>query len=179
MLFPREVRVIPLNVISELFDYNYWARDRQYDVCKGLTRRQFNQEMQGSFPSLRQTLTHMAQVEWLWLERWQGRSPERMPPDDALNTADQIQDYMRRVEHSTREFFVGVTEEQLRRPLSYTNFAGEVWTYPMWRTVMHVINHQSYHRGQVTNYLRDLGMKAPLVDFLAAHDAGFRVAAKV
>lgn len=167
--------MIPLNVISELFDYNYWARDRQYDVCKGLTRRQFNQPFDGSFPSLRQTIAHMALAEWLWLERWQGRSPEKMPDDSKLNTADELQKYMQEVERRTREFFVEVDEDRLRQSLSYTNFAGERWSYPMWRTVMHLINHQSYHRGQVTNFLRALGSKPPLVDFLAAHDAGFRI----
>ncbi len=167
--------VIPLNVISELFDYNYWARDRQYDACKGLTRRQFNQQFEGSFPSLRQTLTHMAFAEWLWLERWQGRSPERMPFDHDLNTPEELQKYMQGLEHRTREFFVEVDDQRLRQPLTYNNFAGETWTYPMWRSVLHVINHQSYHRGQVTNYLRALGVKPPMVDYLVAHDLGFRV----
>jgi len=167
--------VIPLNVISEMLDYNYWARDRQYDACKGLTRRQFNQVTDGSFPSLRQTITHMALVEWLWLERWQGRSPEKMPDDSKLNTADELHTYMQGIEHRTRELFVEVDDQRLRKTLTYTNFAGEHWSYPMWRTVLHLVNHQSYHRGQVTNFLRAMGGKAPMVDFLVAHDVGFRV----
>ena len=39
----------------------------------------------------------------------------------------------------------------------------------------HLANHSSYHRGQVTNYLRALGVKPPMVEYLAAHDMGFRV----
>ena len=167
--------MIPLSVISELLDYNYWARDRQYDVCKGLTRRQFNQQFEGSFPSLRQTVTHMALVEWLWLERWHGRSPKKMLGDHDLNTADELQKFMLKLEHDTREFWAGVSDAQMKKTLTYTNFAGEHWSYPLWRTLMHVVNHQSYHRGQVTNYLRLLGAKAPAVDFLVAHDFGFRV----
>lgn len=167
--------MIPLNVISEMYDYNYWARDRQFDVCKGLTRRQFNHQFDGSFPSLRQTVTHLALVEWVWLERWQGRSPEKMPSDHDLNTPEDLQRYMQDVERRTREFLSGLDEQLLQRTISYTNFQGETWSYSLWRMLVHLVNHQSYHRGQVTNFLRALGVKPPMVDFLAAHDAGFRV----
>jgi uncharacterized damage-inducible protein DinB len=39
--------------------------------------------------------------------------------------------------------------------------------------ILHLLHHQSYHRGQVTSLLRQLGMQPPKVDFLDALDAGF------
>ena len=38
--------------------------------------------------------------------------------------------------------------------------------------MIHLLNHQSYHRGQVATLLRQLGLKPPQVDFLVAHDMG-------
>jgi len=55
------------------------------------------------------------------------------------------------------------------------NWKGETWTYLLWLAVFHVLNHQSYHRGQVTMQLRLLGFEPPQVDFLVAHDMGFRL----
>jgi uncharacterized damage-inducible protein DinB len=40
--------------------------------------------------------------------------------------------------------------------------------------MVHLLEHQIYHRGQVTAQLRQLGLEPPKVDFLDAHDAGFR-----
>ena len=70
---------ISLTALNELFDYNYWARDRQLQACAGFTEEQFLRPLGNSFPSLRDTLTHLVAVEWLWLERWRGRSPRRVP----------------------------------------------------------------------------------------------------
>jgi uncharacterized damage-inducible protein DinB len=60
--------------------------------------------------------------------------------------------------------------------VSYTGFTGDTWTYPLWRVLMHLMNHQSYHRGQVTMLLLLLGAEPMPVDLLVADDAGlFRI----
>jgi uncharacterized damage-inducible protein DinB len=74
-----------------------------------------------------------------------------------------------------REYLTGLDEEALARPLTYMNFQGEPWTYPLWEMIAHVLNHQSYHRGQVATLLRMLGVQPPHVDFLVARDKGFRL----
>jgi uncharacterized damage-inducible protein DinB len=72
-----------------------------------------------------------------------------------------------------RRYLSEVTEERLLSPLTYVNFQGEPWTYPLWRTMMHLLIHQASHRGRVITLLRKLGVSAPTVDFLMAHDMGF------
>ena len=57
-------------------------------------------------------------------------------------------------------------------PVTYTGFTADTWTYPLWRVLMHLMNHQSYHRGQVTTLLRLLGAEPMPVDLLVADDAG-------
>lgn len=166
--------MIPLATIFEMYDYNYWARDRQLNACLTLTKRQFMQPLESSFPSLRDTLAHMAGAEWLWLERWQGRSPTALPPADQFASVETLAGYWREVEHSLREYLTSLQEENLNRAVSYVNFKGETWSYPLWRTLLHVVNHQSYHRGQVTTLLRQLGADPVATDFLLAHDTGFR-----
>ncbi len=60
---------ISLLAIKELFNYSYWARNRQLEACASLTQDQFMQPCGGSFSCMRDTLAHMVNVEWLWLER--------------------------------------------------------------------------------------------------------------
>src|SRR5260370_26146376 len=113
-------------VFQELFDYNYWARDRQLEACAALTPEEFIRPLSNSFPSLRDTLAHLLRAEWLWLERWNGRFPH------------------------VREYLAGLSEDSLYRPLTYTNMKGENCTYPLLRILFHVIHHQTYPRGPVT-----------------------------
>ncbi len=48
--------MIPLETLRELYDYNYWARDRQLEPCRGLTAEQFQRPLGSSFTSLRDSL---------------------------------------------------------------------------------------------------------------------------
>jgi len=205
-----EEPMISLTVLGELFDYNYWARDRQLEACATLTPEQFLRPLGNSFSSLRDTLAHLVGAEWIWLERWLGHTPRSMPSWELITTAAverrwralvgaewirlerwlgrtprsmsawelitlaAVEERWRAVERDMRQYLAGLSGDALPRPLTYVNLKGETWTYPLWRTLLHLVNHQTYHRGQVTTLLRQLGAKAPAVDFLVAHDLGLR-----
>ena len=165
---------ISLAALRELFDYNYWARDRQMEACAGLTAEQFLAPMGNSFPSLRDTLTHLAAVEWLWLERWRGQAPRTLLAPEEFPTLTALAQRWRTVEREMREFVAGLSEADLDRPVTIVNTRGKEWTYTLGRMILHLLHHQSYHRGQVTALLRQVGAVPPKVDFLDACDMGFR-----
>ncbi|MFY9554137.1 MAG: DinB family protein, partial [Blastocatellia bacterium] len=54
--------------------------------------------------------------------------------------------------------------------IAYTNTKGERWEYPLGRMMQHLANHSSYHRGQVTTMLRQLGAAVSPVDLLVFMD---------
>ena len=163
-----------LEAVQQMVDHNYWARDRQLEACATLTPDEFLRPLGASFSSVRDTLAHMVGVEWLWLERGQGRSPGGLPPAEEFPTLSEVTRRWTAVERDQRAFLAGLSEERLALPSSYANFKGETWSYPLWSAFFHVFNHQSYHRGQVTMLLRRLGKQAVQVDFLLGYDFGFR-----
>jgi uncharacterized damage-inducible protein DinB len=165
--------MIPLETLNELFDHNYWARDRQLAACASLGAADFVRPMGSSFPSVRDTLAHLVFAEWLWLERWEGRSPRATSLEAELPTLEAIVQRWRAVERNVRRYLPRVSEEALAKPLTYVNSRGETWSYPLWRTMLHLLIHQASHRGQIATLLRQLGVSAPPVDFLVAHDMGF------
>jgi len=166
--------LIPVDTFRELFKYNYWARDRQLEACTALTEEQFLGPLGSSHSSVRDTLAHLVFAEWVWLERWLGRSPNKVDREEysaeKLPTLEAVRDRWRTVEHNMRAYLSGLQESVLREPLHYTNFKGERWTYPLWQTIMHLANHQTYHRGQITTLLRQLGAAAPAIDYLEMQD---------
>jgi uncharacterized damage-inducible protein DinB len=163
-----------LPVLRELVEHNYWARDRQLDGCGALSQEQFLRPLGGSFSSVRDTLAHLLAVEWIWLERWRGRSPRSLIVAGEFPTLAALSARWRAVERELRDFMAALSEDALAAPLTCASTRGEQWTYPLWRMIAHLLGHQSYHRGQVTQQLRLLGVEPPRSDFLVAHDMGFR-----
>jgi uncharacterized damage-inducible protein DinB len=161
--------------LLELFEYNYWARDRQLQVCATLTAEQFVRPLGNSFPSVRDTLVHLAAVEWLWLERWRGRSPRALPKPDEFPALDAVTQYWQTVERQMRAFVGDLTDEALASDMTCVSTRGQAWTFPLWRMIEHLLHHQSYHRGQVTALFRQLGVQPPKVDFLDAHGMNFQL----
>ncbi len=162
--------MISAETLRHLFVYNYWARDRQLEACAKLTKEQFTRALGGSFASLRDTLVHMAWAEWIWCERWNGRSPRVLADGEQFPDLPTVKQHWQGVERDVRRFVEHVSDAELAQPLTYTNVAGQQWTYPLGETLFHVANHSSYHRGQVTTLLRQLGAEAVAVDYLVMHD---------
>jgi len=159
--------------INELFNYNYWARDCQLQACSALTEEQFLRSLGSSFPSVRDTLVHMLGVEWLWLARWRGRSPQSMPSPEEFPSLPAVSEQWRAVERQMREYLATLGEAALAQPVTYVSQKGDTFTYELWRLMLHLINHQSYHRGQVATLLRQLNLQPPAVDFLPGYRMGF------
>lgn len=157
--------MIPAATFRELYDYNWWARDRQLDACAALTPEQFVRPVGGSFPAVRDTLAHLVAGEWLYLERWQGRSPTALPPAAEFPTLDSIRERWRGIEGQLRSVLTRLDDNELARSITYTNIRGQTRTLAMWQMMYHLLNHQSYHRGQVTSQLRQLGAAPVAVDF--------------
>ena len=164
---------ISLAAINELFSYNSWARDCQLQACAALTEDQFVRSLGSSFASVRDTLVHMVETELIWLERWRGQSPQTMLSPQDFPSLNAVSEQWRAVEREMREYLATLSEDTLEQPVTYVSQKGDTFTYELWRPMLHVVSHQSYHRGQVTTLLRQLGLQAPVVDFLPGYRVGF------
>ncbi len=106
--------MIPLATLRELFNYNYWARDRQLAACAAPSNEQFLRPMGNSFSSLRDTLAHLVAAEWIWLERWRGRSPSRADAEafagERLPTLAAIEERWRTVEREVRQYLADLKD---------------------------------------------------------------------
>ena len=67
-----------------LFAYDAWANGRVLDACAALTPEQFTRDLGSSFRSVRDTLAHIMGAQWIWLERFHGRSAQSLPEAGAV-----------------------------------------------------------------------------------------------
>ena len=154
---PEEVRT--------LYAYNSWANHRVLDACAPLSAAQLTENLRSSFPSVRDTLAHIMLAEWLWLERWQGRSPG-FPSADFPDLA-AIRTRWEKIDGDLRGFVHKLSAADLDRVVEYKNTKGNAFSNPMRQMLQHVVNHGTYHRGQITTMLRQLGATPPTTDLIA------------
>src|ERR1700693_1930317 len=154
--------------ISKLFAYNRWANERTFEPVSALTGEEYGWTLGGSFPSVRETLAHIYGAEWMW----QGRSPRGLPPAHDVPTLAVLREKWRAVEDGQREFLRGLSEDRMAEVVSYVNVKGETWSYPLEEMLVHLVNHSTYHRGQVATMIRQLGKTPEPPDYLVFLDEG-------
>ena len=151
--------------VSSLLRYNEWANRRVFDAVAQLDGESFVRPLGSSFSSLRDTLAHLVAAEWLWLKRWEGESHTKLPDWAVDATVESLRDKLTEVEHNRADMFDS-RDHDLDRQVTYTNFAGETWRQPLRELVVHVVNHASYHRGQIATMMRQLGAQPASTDYV-------------
>ncbi|HEX5000301.1 MAG TPA: DinB family protein [Terriglobia bacterium] len=147
--------------LATLLDYHYWARDRVLDAVDALTPEQFTREMGGSFASVRHTLAHIYGAEAVWYARWHGEVPSALPDASQFATPAALRQAWTELEAKVRAYVGGLDEAGVSRVISYKFVGGQAASSPFWQMLQHLVNHASYHRGQVTTLLRQLQATPP------------------
>jgi uncharacterized damage-inducible protein DinB len=144
-----------------LISFHYWARNRMLDAVELIPVEQFTKEAGGSFGSVRNTMVHTLSAERIWLSRWKAETPPGpLSPEDFPNTGS-LRSAWSDQEAKLRAYFEGLDEAQIQRVIPYKTLAGQDSSAVLWQMLQHVVNHASYHRGQVTTMLRQFGAAPP------------------
>lgn len=149
-----------------LYEFNAWANRRTLDSCSALTPAQFVQDLGSSFASIRDTLAHIMLVEWLWQERWHSRAPDKYPPASDFPNLSSVRARWADVERNLLDYVAALKPEDLQRVIPHKTMTGIPQAQPLWQMLQHLVNHGSYHRGQVATMLRQLQAKSIGMDLI-------------
>jgi uncharacterized damage-inducible protein DinB len=156
--------------LRTLFAYNQWANGRLLDAAAHVKAEDFTRELGASHGSVRGTLVHVVFGEWDWLRLWLGDSAkeiaEKEPPPEAFPDVATLHSAWVTIVRDQQAFIDALEDEVLNAVSSFEGFQGEPWKLSLADTMQHVLNHSSYHRGQVVTLLRQLGHTPPNTDFL-------------
>ncbi len=146
-----------LQDLQILLEYHYWARDRVLDAVEALSAAQFTKDLGSSFKSVRDTLAHTYFAEWAWYCRWTGNSPTAALPADMFPNVGTLRRAWSEQEAKVRALVGALSDDGVNRVIEYKLLSGQPGKSVLWHMLQHVVNHASYHRGQVTTMLRQLG----------------------
>lgn len=153
-----------LLIILNHLQYNAWANNKLIDFVSQLDRSLLEQEVKSSFPSLCKTIQHTANAQEVWLSRLQDAPHLTWPGDTNGENA------MEKWRKSSADFvthFQHQTSEYVTRLIEYKTIKGETFTTRAGEIALHVVNHSTFHRGQMITILRELGQEnLPATDFI-------------
>src|SRR2546429_6883302 len=163
------------DVIQLLYRYNRWLNATVLKSVAPLSTEEFSGKIGGRFPSVRETLVHSMCAEWIWLRRWKGTSPPALLTAAEFPDLNSIKARWPEIESEQMDFVSQISDASLKESLKYVNLKGQAYQYPLGRVMQHLVNHGSYHRGQVTNFLRQLGAQPVATDLLVYFDVDGKV----
>jgi uncharacterized damage-inducible protein DinB len=154
-----------LQEIKTLHAYNSWANNRIFDGVAGLPEDKYLQDMKGSHGGIHTTMIHLVGAEKIWLERFQG-NPQPFLDKNPPATLAELKKVWEKVGYDTAKWLGTMTDRNLGETFQMKTAKGDTFTHVYWQAFQHLINHSSYHRGQVVTMLRQLGVKPPSTDLI-------------
>ena len=148
----------------KLITYNTWANRKIAEQVEGLPNELFSKEVGGSFPSIKLTLIHLLESDWLWMNRWNGIPCADIPAGWSITDASSIINLWTPIQNEIEERVKEIGHNQ-HKEISFITKKGDPYSLPSLDIVIHLTNHGTYHRGQIANMIRMLGEKPPSTDY--------------
>jgi uncharacterized damage-inducible protein DinB len=157
---------ITAGAARDLLLYMLWADRQMLKSVRSVRSEDLTRDAGVSFRSLLGTMAHILGGEKLWLSRLLGHPDHSvLGPDDFPDLFSWITAWEENAS-GIEAFLAGLTDEQLTVPLAWTSLEGESHLRPLWQPVLQLVNHSSYHRGQVVSLLRQMGYQAETTDLI-------------
>jgi uncharacterized damage-inducible protein DinB len=144
------------NYFLELAQYNIWANQKMVNWLLQISDEQWSQKLIGSFESIEATVIHTAGSEKLWFERLTHQAQPFLPQTFKGNKNDLIEIW-KDASENLRNYVLDVSDNDLKEFFEYKNLKGDDFSRAKYQAIAHVFNHSTYHRGQLVNYLRQVG----------------------
>jgi uncharacterized damage-inducible protein DinB len=147
--------------------YNLWANTLICNVLEKLDESLLDKKLISSFDTIRETMYHVCGAEFVWYKRLHGESIAVWPFEDFKGKFAEAQiEFLKQSEEFVK-YVIGLTEEQLESKIEYLNMEGKKFNNKICNIIQHVMNHSTFHRGQIITMLRNLGVTGlPSTDFI-------------
>jgi uncharacterized damage-inducible protein DinB len=146
------------NTIHDFAAYNEWANTEFFNWLENLPDSIIEKETPSSFTTIKQTLAHMWGAEHGWLTALKREEWTRAYQGDAFqeDTKAIIQNFKQASETFT-QYVLSLSQQELDAEIE----GSDGKKIEAAAIILHVINHASYHRGQIVTMARTLGVTNP------------------
>jgi len=146
-------------------EYNRWMNERLYAICADISDVDRRRDRGAFFRSVHGTLNHLYHGDQAWIGRFTNRPFVATIGHEFFATFEELRMAHKKLDDEIVAWAQTLSEDWLQSPSTYTSSVdGKTRTLPTWVLVVHMFNHQTHHRGQLTTLLKQLGVDPGITD---------------
>ena len=146
----------------ELFSYHKWRQQKISMLLREVDAKVFEQELTGSFGSLYIILNHLVWAEKVWLGRIDHNELATMRDTDVIGLLEQWETLTQKWSNLVENRGEAVFSESIR----YFNTNGEAFENSLAEIVVHLVDHSTYHIGQMMNAVSGFGIEPVSTNYI-------------
>jgi len=148
-----------MSLLERLGEYLIWADAAIWEIVKDLSDEEFERTLYETGGSIHRRYIHLVQDTWEWFHDWHSEEPEE--PDFLNMTRKELYQFI--TEYTGK--WISLIEKRTVNEYRDER-AGKVLTLQFDEMFFHVVNHYTYHRGQIVMALKLLGKEVPMTDYV-------------
>jgi uncharacterized damage-inducible protein DinB len=156
-----------LQEIKMLTAFSSWATNRILQAVEALPAEDPMRDLKSSHRSIHGTLTHLAGSEKMWLSRMSGTPDKAMITPAEVPTVADVRRLWEQTGFATAKFLGSMTDRKLQETFTMSTSTGEKFLHTFVQAFQHVVDHSTYHRGQVVTLMRQMGHTPPNTGMIA------------
>ena len=145
--------------------YTTWATDQLLKAVSVIPAEQLTRDFHTADRNIIGTIAHVFAADRVWLDRVQGRR-RTVFIEDRDRDLLVLNGEWPRLLAGWKEWLAALDEDHIQAPISYHDIQGNPWQSSPWEIILHIVNHGTHHRGQVSGFLRALGHTPPPLDLI-------------
>lgn len=153
--------------ILKLLAYDKWATERILEAVATVPMNKYLEDLRSSHGGIHGTLLHIYSSNMVWLSRWNGNAATVHTDKNEIPDLESLKSRWRKYQNDLESLLETLDDEKLLAPLSYKDLGGNPHSEPLFQQMQHLVNHASYHRGQVVTMLRQIGATPIGTDLIA------------
>ncbi|HTR35440.1 MAG TPA: DinB family protein [Bryobacteraceae bacterium] len=161
---------VSADTLRQQLDYSAWASQRLLDEANKLNAEELTRDFKTADKSVLETLVHVFAADRIWLARVQGTARASFidPQDRDLAVLNQEWPAL---QQTWKQYTASLSDQDVLKVISYRDTKGNAYQQPLWQILLHLVNHGTHHRGQVSGFLRSMGHPPPVLDLMAYYRA--------
>jgi uncharacterized damage-inducible protein DinB len=155
---------VPVEILRDHLRYTAWASARIVEAASRLTAEELTRDFKSADKSVLGTLVHVYGADRVWLARIEGQTPGPLVDAERDMHLHVLQHDWPALLARWQAWAAGLTAGD--GVAEYQDLQGRPHRTPHWQIVLHLVNHGTHHRGQVSAMLRAMGHTPPPLDLI-------------
>lgn len=152
--------------LQTLARYNRWMNGKLYQICDAMSDEERKHDRKAPFRSIHGTFNHLLLTDRIWLGRFQHQPFAAISLDQELYSDwKELRVERNRTDEKIEAWVASLNEEVLAASLTFTRLSDpQPYTFLLWQCALHLFNHQTHHRGQITALIEQAGYDCGVTD---------------